>query len=85
MKQSRPAATSLRAKKYGRANQMAYEMSEKMERKAMKDKLGAQRKARLSGAAAAAKKKKASTGVNAGTYGGARSSLASAWFSTARR
>lgn len=65
-----------RRKKYGPAAQKAYERDERMERSAMKDKLSSQRKRTKAAAAArGASRKAGSSGMSAGTYGGARSAM----------
>jgi len=76
-REMRPPATVERARRFGMANQMAHESREKEEREAMRRKIGkaGRRKTTTRKPNPAANK-----GMNAGTLGGARGSLASALF-----
>lgn len=75
----RAPATTLRAKRFGRGNQISYEADEAVERQRMKATLAQQNKEARAGAAIAKRKTRSTTGANAGTLGGTRS-LRNAFF-----
>lgn len=76
----REPATTQRRRKYGYANQMAHEAEGKFRRTQMLNTLRGQHdEAKRVGAKRLANKKK-EKGANAGTIGGSRSSLTSAFF-----
>ena len=73
-----------RRKKFGPANQMAFERDEKIERDAKRSKMTGQRKASKSHHAAKAKRRaEGETGMSAGTMGGSRGAMMK--FFTGRR
>jgi len=70
-------ATSVRAKRYGQANQISYEVNERAEREASLARMASDTARRR---AMAARPKPAQSGMNAGTMGGARG-LKGSWLS----
>ncbi len=82
--QPRLPSAQVRGKKYGLANQMSFEAQSKVERDARTQAMFGQRDARRAGAAKMAAKKSKETGANSGTLGGARGSVASAFFGRGR-
>lgn len=73
----RPAATTLRSKEYGPADQISYQIGQRINRDNFKAKL---KKDHDAAYAAGRRKRPAETGANAGTIGGSRSALFSAMF-----
>jgi hypothetical protein len=72
----RPAATTLRSKFFGPANQVSYEVDSKIQRDNMKAKLKRDHDAAYAKGRKAASKA-STTGMNAGTMGGSRGALLS--------
>lgn len=76
----RESATTMRGKKYGMANQMSHEMAGKMQRDEMMNAMKSRGMAAKSAHASRMRNKASETGANAGTYGGSRAGLLSAFF-----
>lgn len=70
--QGRLPSRLVRQKKYGIANQLAYEASQKVQREALKERLASQTRERRARGAQMAARKRGERGMNAGTMGGSR-------------
>ena len=69
-----------RRKKYGIADQMRHERDEKIERDALRARVGKSRTSRLQAAEKSKRRRDAERGINSGTMGGSRASLMGAFF-----
>lgn len=78
-------ATVTRARIKGTADQMAYEQNERIERNNLRADMKKRNMEARRKAATNRPTKASSTGANAGTYGGARGSLAKAFFGSLGR
>lgn len=73
-----------RARGVGLADQMGYEAQESYERNTMKDRLASQRRTSKAAGMKRAAQKRKEKGANAGTIGGSRGALMSAFFGRSR-